>query len=185
MISRTLKFLSIVLLCVPSPILADGEYEIEVVKSERRLHLKRRGVIEKSYLASWGRGGTGDKEQQGDKRTPEGTYRVVGLNRSKRFDFFIRLNYPNVKDAFKGYKRKAISHDQFKNILYASQQQRLPPQNTVLGGAIGIHGIGVETPEKIRIHTNLNWTEGCIALRNSEVQELLRYIDIGTRVTIS
>ena len=53
-----------------------------------------------------------------------------------------------------------------------------------LGGAIGIHGLGPETPEKIHIHDNLDWTEGCIALRNDEVHELRKFLSIGTRVVI-
>ena len=53
-----------------------------------------------------------------------------------------------------------------------------------LAGAIGIHGIGTETKEKINIHQNIDWTEGCIALRNDEVEELSRYVSVGTAINI-
>ena len=61
---------------------------------------------------------------------------------------------------------------------------RTPPQNTRLGGAIGIHGIGEETADKLHIHDNLDWTEGCIALRNAEINELRPFLGLGTRVVI-
>ena len=55
---------------------------------------------------------------------------------------------------------------------------------SVLGGLIGIHGIGVETADKLEIHQMTNWTKGCIALRNSEILELSKYVSHGTPVII-
>jgi L,D-transpeptidase catalytic domain len=60
----------------------------------------------------------------------------------------------------------------------------MPPQDTRLGGSIGIHGIGEETVEKVQIHESLDWTRGCIALRNADLHALRPYLDIGTRVVI-
>ena len=77
-----------------------------------------------------------------------------------------------------------ITRGEFDRIISALRINALPPQNTALGGAIGIHGIGPETPEKLHIHEHLNWTEGCIALRNNEIHELRPYVGIGTRVVI-
>ncbi len=77
-----------------------------------------------------------------------------------------------------------ISRAEFDHIVAALDEGRTPPQDTDLGGAIGIHGIGEETPEKLRIHENLDWTEGCIALTNSEVRQLKPYLALGTRVVI-
>ena len=58
-------------------------------------------------------------------------------------------------------------------------------QNTPLGGAIGIHGIGEITEEKLEIHRTINWTKGCIALTNDEIDDLLHYIGVGTKVVIN
>jgi L,D-peptidoglycan transpeptidase YkuD (ErfK/YbiS/YcfS/YnhG family) len=56
-----------------------------------------------------------------------------------------------------------------------------PPQNTILGGAIGIHGIGNGDPE---IHKRFHWTEGCVAVTNEQIERLAELVDIGTRVVI-
>lgn len=158
--------------------------EIEIDKTQRLMIVREGEEVREVFPIAWGRGGPGDKQRTGDKKTPIGTYRVVGFNDSSRFDYFIRLNYPNVKDAFYGLKSAVITRPEFDRIVEALRRNRLPPQNTALGGAIGIHGIGPETPEKINIHDNLNWTEGCIALRNEFVHRLRNYVRVGTRVVI-
>ena len=159
-------------------------YEILIYKNQSRLVVTSGTNTVKSYKISTGRGGIGDKTQRGDNKTPVGTYRVVGFNEKSKFDYFIRLNYPNTKDAFQGYKSGKIGLATFRSIVTAVRSGETPPQHTMLGGAIGIHGIGDETPEQLHIHNSLDWTEGCIALRNAEVQELRTFIQIGTRVVI-
>ena len=61
----------------------------------------------------------------------------------------MQLNYPNMNDAKRALKNHTISRMQYRDILDAHHAGRLPPQNTALGGAIGLHGIGVETQDKI------------------------------------
>lgn len=160
-----------------------GAY-IEIIKSEQLLRVRRGDITYREYPIAHGRGDRGAKEILGDKKTPEGIYRIVGINNSDRFHLFLRLNYPNVKDAFYGLKNKTINRREFDRIIDALRRGRLPPQNTALGGAIGIHGVGVETEKKLKIHANMNWTEGCIALTNAEVRELREIIHIGTEVVI-
>ncbi|MCZ6893146.1 MAG: L,D-transpeptidase [Gammaproteobacteria bacterium] len=166
------------------PVAAASSYDIEIKKSQRLLIVREGEEVRKVYRIALGRGGPGNKQRLGDRKTPVGTYRVIGFNDRSKFDFFIRLNYPNVKDAFYGLKSAVISRAEFDRIIGALRRNTLPPQDTSLGGAIGIHGIGPETPEKLRIHENLNWTEGCIALKNEEIRDLRPYIRIGTRVVI-
>ncbi|MDZ7736419.1 MAG: L,D-transpeptidase [Gammaproteobacteria bacterium] len=61
----------------------------------------------------------------------------------------------------------------------------MPPQNTALGGYIGIHGIGEVNDEKIMTFTQgQNWTAGCIALTNEQISELRQFVSIGTRIVI-
>lgn len=177
--ARLLITLLLALLASPAP-----AYDIEINKSNRLLIVRAGDEVLKVFRVALGRGGPGTKERLGDKKTPEGTYRVMGFNDGSKFDFFVRLNYPNVKDAFYGLENEIISRAEFDRILRALRAGRMPPQNTALGGAIGIHGIGDETPEKIHIHDRLDWTEGCIALRNREVHELRPYLTLGTRVVI-
>lgn len=161
-----------------------GPVHIEITKSERLLRVKRGDEVILQYPASWGRGGPGDKQQLGDKKTPTGIYRIMGFNNNSKFHLFMRLNYPNVKDAFYGLKSGVINRQEFDRIIEALRHGRLPPQNTALGGAIGLHGVGFENKKKLRIHSNLNWTEGCIALTNSEISTLRYYVSVGTEVVI-
>ncbi|MEQ8662153.1 MAG: L,D-transpeptidase family protein, partial [Gammaproteobacteria bacterium] len=141
-------------------------FEIEINKTARLLIVRAGQEVLRTFQVAVGRGGRGDKIMRGDRKTPIGTYRVVGYNDRSRFDTFVRLNYPNVKDAYYGLRNAVISRAEFDDIVSALREGRTPPQDTALGGAIGIHGIGEETPEKVHIHDNLDWTEGCIALRN-------------------
>ncbi len=161
------------------------DYELEIIKSERMLLLKRGAKIEKVFRMASGRGGPGDKHYRGDHRTPVGTYRVVKIKRSSRFHTFLQLNYPNVKDAFYGLRDRMISEYDFDRIVSAQKYHKIPPQNTALGGAIGIHGIGAPTPQKFDIHQNVNWTQGCIALTNEQIDTLRKYVGVGTKVVIA
>lgn len=181
---RAAMHLMLALCLLASAAVQATEYEVEVNKSRRLLVVRAGEEVVEVFRAAVGRGGSGDKQQVGDKKTPVGTYRIVGSNDSDRFDHFFRLNYPNVKDAFYGLRNEIIDRAEFNRILEALRAGRLPPQNTRLGGAIGIHGVGEETPVKLRIHDNLDWTEGCIALRNAELNRLRRYLTVGTRVVI-
>ena len=162
----------------------DRPYYLEVDKSERQLKVMYAGQTYHQFLVASGRGGTGEKQRGGDRLTPEGIYRVAGFNDSSQFHLFIRLNYPNAEDAFTGLRNKIISEDEFNQIIKSLRRGNLPPQNTALGGAIGIHGVGLETAEKLHIHTNLNWTKGCLALTNDEISTLRQYVTIGTEVVI-
>ncbi len=66
-------------------------------------------------------------------------------------------------------------------ILRAFQEQAIPPQETPLGGYIGIHGIGRGDPA---IHQKFNWTQGCIALTNRQIDDLSKWVHVGMRVVI-
>ena len=93
-------------------------------------------------------------------------------------------NYPNLIDAWYGFKNEIIDGLDFKRIALAYKKREFPPQDTKLGGQIGIHGIGKITKQKLAIHQDLNWTDGCIALTNHDINDLMKYIDIGTMVVI-
>jgi murein L,D-transpeptidase YafK len=159
-------------------------YDLEIDKTARVLVVRDGDTVKKTFQVALGRGGRGTKQYFGDNKTPVGTYRIVGVNPSTRFDTFLRLSYPNLKDAYYGLQAARISRGDFERILGAVRRNQVPPQNTPLGGSIGIHGLGEETPEKIQIHDHLDWTEGCIALRNADLHELRAFVDVGTRVVI-
>jgi len=168
----------------PAAIVQPARFELAIDKGARTLSVTEDGRVVKTYRISWGRGGEGDKLMEGDKRTPVGTYRIVDFNEASRFELFMHLNYPNVKDAFFGLKNGVITRDEFDAIIEALRNRRAPPQDTRLGGAIGIHGLGPADARKLQIHKAMNWTEGCIAMTNDEIYDLRRYVDIGTKVVI-
>jgi murein L,D-transpeptidase YafK len=152
--------------------------------SQHTLYVKKGRFIVKSYKVALGSGGAGGKIREGDGRTPVGQYRITEVRNSDRFHLFMRLNYPNITDAKRALTEKLITREDYRTVLDAHVFGRQPPQNLILGGAIGIHGIGDETQEKVKIHQNIDWTAGCIALRNDEVEDLSQYVSVGTEIHI-
>lgn len=159
-------------------------YSLEVEKSKRTLIVRKGDAVAKRFRIAVGRGGKGDKRIRGDNKTPLGVYHVTELKTDGMFHLFMRINYPNVKDGYFGLRNRLIDEQQFGRIRDAARQGETPPQDTRLGGAVGIHGLGEETAERLKIHHYLDWTQGCIALTNREVTELAKYVRIGTKVTI-
>ncbi len=174
----------LMLLLIPCHKLLANDYQILVSKKNSELKLQKDGRIIKTYHIATGKGGKGTKRKRGDSKTPLGTYRITELKDSDRFHFFMQLDYPNLIDAWYGYKNQIIDSGEFKRIASAYKKREIPPQDTQLGGFIGIHGLGETTEKKLTIHEELDWTEGCIALTNEEIIELKQYVDIGTQVVI-
>lgn len=130
---------------------------------------------------SVGRNGPANHRLAGDGRTPLGVFHVAWINPNSRFHLFFGLDYPNHDQAEVAFRQKLIDFDTYYAIRRALFQGDLPPQNTPLGGYIGIHGIGNGDR---RVHNVANWTEGCIALTNEEIDELARWVRLGTKVVI-
>jgi murein L,D-transpeptidase YafK len=170
-------------LCV-LPLAQASEYQILISKRNHELIIEKAGEVVKKYHIASGKGGKGTKREQGDSKTPQGVYRISKFKESSRFHYFIQLDYPNLIDAWYGYKNKTINAEDFKRIATAYKNREAPPQDTKLGGFIGIHGLGEQNEEKLTIHQEINWTEGCIALTNEEINDLRKFIDLGTPVII-
>jgi len=164
---------------------ANDDIEIVILRSEHLLQVKKNDIILRSFTAAFGSGGNKTKRQQGDYITPKGSYKISNIRSSGRFHLFMQINYPSIEDADRGLKNYIITQQQYQAIVSAHNKNKLPPQNTALGGIIGLHGIGVETQDKLDIHQFADWTQGCIALRNDEIDDLKRYIKVGTKVTIT
>lgn len=128
-----------------------------------------------------GRAGAGLKQRRGDNITPLGTYKIGWINGSSQFHRFFGLNYPDTESAQRAYARGDVSYDELQNVVYAHEHDVVPPQNTPLGGRIGIHGVG---RGDLTIHQYMNWTHGCIALTNKEIDRLAQWVDEGTVVKI-
>lgn len=186
-----MKYVSALILCTfllmswQMPAWARGDYELVIKRSEQKLIVQKDGKTLRSFYVALGSGGKQPKLESGDRRTPLGKYHIVQVRDSDRFHLFIQLDYPSVRDAINALKANRISKAEYRKILDAHIFGQLPPQNTILGGAIGIHGIGEETTDKLEIHQLANWTQGCIALRNNEIEQLAHYVSEGTAVTIT
>lgn len=167
-----------------SPVVGDKDYVIEIDKSREELIVKKGTDIIRRYRAATGRGGGGTKRQVGDKKTPIGVYRIVDFKDDSQFHYFMQIDYPNLLDAWYGYKNEIIDAREFRAITSALKNNEKPPQDTELGGFIGIHGIGDTSDKKLMIHEEQNWTAGCIALTNKEINELRQFVSIGTKVVI-
>lgn len=163
---------------------AAQDYHLEISKEGRNLQVKNGDIVVRQYRISSGRGGPGNKKHRGDDVTPIGVYRVIKLKEKSRFHYFMQINYPNIMDAWHGYRDGVISSRQLDTIIKAHRRRSAPPQNTPLGGFLGIHGIGATTERKLAIHNSGDWTNGCIALTNQEVNELRQYVKIGTPIVI-
>ena len=150
------------------------EPRIVVEKRARRLKLYAGGELVRVRRVVLGFAPEGDKEKQGDGRTPEGEFYICMKNERSKFYLSLGLNYPNEEDAERGLNAGLITRAQQKAIVGAVRSGRCPPWNTALGGEIFIHGGG----------TASDWTWGCVALENEEVKELFDSVPAGTPVRI-
>lgn len=130
---------------------------------------------------SVGRAGVSRKRRLGDQRTPLGDFRIVKIKEDSMYHRFFIIDYPNEERAQLALQEGEIDQSTFKAIRWATRTGRLPPQNTPLGGNLGIHGLGRGDPA---FHEAFNWTTGCIALTNEQIDKLTRWIQVGTRVVI-
>lgn len=128
-----------------------------------------------------GRYGTTWSKMTKDDKTPLGRFRVGWINEKSRYYRFFGLNYPNLDTAKRALDENRITEETWLSILEAKSMGKTPPQNTPLGGHIGIHGIGRGDQE---IHHQYNWTNGCIALTNEQIDQLGKWIKPGILVNI-
>lgn len=129
-----------------------------------------------------GSSGAGFKEKSGDNKTPIGLFNVSWINDHSRFKIFIGINYPNSQYAERALRKHKIDRLTYERICTAITGGQIPPQDTVIGGQIGIHGVGYGN---IAIHhAGINWTSGCIALDNQQIIDLRTWIYLGMPVEI-
>lgn len=132
--------------------------------------------------AAFGLGGVGQKKSRGDKVTPKGAYRIGWENDKSQFRHFYGLTYPSIHDANLAIIQRRISIKEYQHIVSANQNNQIPPQNTALGGQVGIHGLGSRDLKK---HQAINWTFGCIALTNKQIDEIAIYLKVGMVVVVN
>jgi murein L,D-transpeptidase YafK len=160
---------------------ADGAYVIVDTMAGTLTVVNEVEVLATFKDISIGRYGAGLDKQRGDNRTPLGKFTIGWISDNTRYHRFLGLNYPDLESASRAFYVGKISKQQWLDIRRAAKQGTRPPQNTPLGGMIGIHGIG---EGEMEVHRAYNWTNGCVALTNEEIDQLLEWVDVGTVVEI-
>ncbi len=150
------------------------EPRILVKKKDRKLYVFDGNKLRKTYNISLGFAPDGDKEIEGDGKTPEGDFYIFTKNPESSFFLSLGVSYPNIEDAKRGLEQKIITQAEHDEIVKAIGEKKMPLQKTKLGGEIYIHGGGC----------NKDWTAGCVALENEQIQEIFDNIEIGTSVRI-
>lgn len=175
--------LSVVFLicCLPGLSIAEGVWLL-VDTQKMQLEVKRGNrTIKVLRDISIGRSGAGFKEQSGDDITPLGKYRIGWINNNSPYYRFFGFTYPSVDNAAMALKEGLIDGKTYNRIVNKHIKDEVPPQDTELGGLIGIHGLGNADEQ---IHKLINWTHGCIAVTNEQIDQLSRLIGKGTWVKV-
>lgn len=134
---------------------------IVVEKAARRMTLYDGAEAVATYRIALGSSPVGDKTRQGDGRTPEGVYRIDFKNSRSRYRLSLRLSYPDAED-----------------------RRRAGAAGVDPGGDIFIHGTpGLDAPPP-RGSPIRDWTLGCIAVSNREIEDIYRLVEVGTRIEI-
>ncbi len=134
---------------------------VVIVKSARTMTLYRGGKILRSYNVALSRDPTGPKERAGDHKVPEGDYVIDSKNAHSRFHLALHVSYPNAGD-----------------------RERARKFGVSPGGNIEIHGLERPFAWIGGLQRQVNWTDGCIAVTNSEIEEIWRLVPVGTHVEI-
>ncbi|MCU1285707.1 MAG: hypothetical protein JWO13_2057 [Acidobacteriales bacterium] len=134
---------------------------ILVLKNERVLQLLKDGKPFKSYKIALGPTPAGAKTQQGDNKTPEGKYVIDSRNPQSAYHLSLHVSYPNARD------------------VASAKAKHVSP-----GGDIFIHGLPKQYAYVGAAHTLHDWTLGCIAVTNPEIEEIWRLVPNGTPIEI-
>lgn len=169
--ARVLGLCGGLLLAAPA---AAGDTWLLIDTGERTLQVWDGETVVRTYEnIAIGSNGAAHRRMLGDEQTPLGTFRISAIRQETRYHRFFALNYPALDDALRAFDSGEISKAELEAIRHAHEQGLEPPASTPLGGNIGIHGLGGGDP---RIHEDFNWTDGCIALTNEQVDELAGWV---------
>ena len=163
------------------PILAETvwiQVDTQLLKLEVKQGEQVLATFDDIAIGQWG---AGFKRRRGDDITPLGTYKIGWINEKSHYYRFYGFNYPSIDNARRALAQKLINEEVFQDIKYAHKHDQVPSQRTPMGGQLGIHGLG--RADK-RIHSMVNWTHGCIALTNEQIDRLDQWLKIGTLVKV-
>jgi lipoprotein-anchoring transpeptidase ErfK/SrfK len=140
---------------------------IVIDKSSYELYVYDKQGWFATYPVVFGNNTLDDKKMEGDRNTPEGSFKIANKRVHEKWDRYMGLDYPTAESLEKFKERK---------------QRGEVPANASPGGGIGIHGTWPH--EDYVIDRYKNWTNGCISLKNEDIEDLYSYVPVGTPVTI-
>ena len=143
------------------------DLSLYIDKSDYTLAVMAGGKVIKEYPVVFGSSPVEDKRMEGDKRTPEGTFRIRDFYPHQKWSKFIWLDYPT-QDSWQKHK--------------AAKEKGVIPQEAKIGGEIGIHGVPQGYDQSI--DQKINWTLGCISLKNKDVDDLYTQVHKGMLIKI-
>lgn len=141
--------------------------EVRVYKSKHRMDMLYKGKVTKSYKVALGKGGSKPKRQEGDNRVPEGKYTLDYKNPHSNFHKSLHISYPNEDDIRRAY------------------EMGVDP-----GGDIMVHGYPNDQGIFKKLFKwfggmkNTDWTRGCVATNDKEIDEIYENVEVGTPITI-
>ena len=144
-----------------------GVVYIIVDKSDYELQVYDEEGWYATYPVVFGNKDLGDKMVEGDRKTPEGTFKIISKRPHAKWHKMLMLDYPTQESMAKFNQRKA---------------QGVIPKSAKIGGGIAIHGTWPN--DNIVVDDYTNWTNGCIAVKNEDLDELEAYLPIGTKVIV-
>ena len=137
---------------------------ILVNKADRKLYLKNGDKVIKQYRIALGGEPIGPKEREGDNKTPEGQYFIEAHNPYSSYHLSLRISYPNEE-----------------------QKKKAKENNYSAGGDIMIHGLPNKLPNTLfkLVHFSMDWTQGCIAVTDEEIEEIYKLVPDKTPILIT
>jgi murein L,D-transpeptidase YafK len=160
-------------------------HRIVVAKQARTLSLCSELRVERMYPIALGRNSAAKKTVEGDEATPLGEFYICAKNPRSKYFLSLCISYPNAADAERGLAAGLIGAEEHAQILRAMRAGTMPPQHTRLGGEIYIHGRNIPHGDVQGDPPLKDWTRGCIALENADMQDLYDRVAIGTAVSIN
>lgn len=145
----------------------NGTPRIIIDKSDYELNIYDDEGWYATYPVVFGSKNLNDKMMEGDRKTPEGSFRVIAKRPHEKWGKIMLFDYPTKVDIQKFNQRKA---------------KGLIPASAKIGGGIGIHGTWPR--DEMVVDYFQNWTNGCISLKREEMNEIYNMIPVGTQVTI-
>jgi len=162
--------------------IADDEVWVHISVDRQSLTLMRGNQkIDHIDYVAFGAAGASPLRKRGSRLTPIGDFRIDHINPQSQYHHFFRIDYPNPAVAERALSEGKINQQTHDYIVRYYERHGRAPMDTPLGGHLGLHGLGNKDPF---LHRRTQWTDGCTAVTNEDIDRLKPWLALGTRVII-